>query len=52
MSQSTIAAPKSVEKRQGMREPAPPAPAIARAPSMRARVFTQLMRMLAQLAQR
>ena len=52
MSQSTIAVPDVVEKRFGARPPAPPLPAVSRAPDLRARVFAQLTWMLAQMAQR
>ena len=51
MSQSTIAAPDVVDNRSGARPPAPP-PAAVCAPGLRARVFAQLTRMLAELAQR
>jgi hypothetical protein len=51
MSQSTRVAADIVENRPGVRAPTPRAPAITCAPSLRAQVFAQLTRMLAQLAQ-
>jgi hypothetical protein len=52
MSQFTIAAPDVVDNRSGARPPEPPPPADACAPDLWARVFAQLTRMLAQMAQR